>query len=120
MLCVCVGDSGAVMNITAVVGHSVTFRCPSTHSSPVERLYIQRVKNYKEDEFVNGFYKDQKMPVSPEYQKRTKVNKTDLSMEMRNISVSDEGLYKCVVFIENRPEISKILLKVTGMTTGLS
>ncbi len=118
MLCVCVGDSDAVKNITAVLGHSVTFRCPSTHSSPVKGLYIQRVQK---DKFVNGFYKGQKMPeLSPEYRDRTKVNQTDLSMEMRNISVSDEGLYKCVVFIKNIPEISLILLKVTGMTTGLS
>ncbi len=58
--------------------------------------------------------------MSPEYRDRTEVNESDLSMEMRNISVSDEGLYKCVVFVENSPEISKILLKVTGMTTGLS
>ncbi len=60
------------------------------------------------------------MTVLPEYRDRTEVNESDLSMEMRNISVSDEGLYKCVVFIKSETEISKILLKVTGMTTGLS
>lgn len=121
LLCVCVGDSDAVMNITAVLGHSVTFRCPSTHSSSVEGLYIQRVKNDKEEEFINGFYEGRVMPaLLPEYRDRTKVNKTDLSMEMRNISVSDEGLYKYIVFIKSKPEVSKIFLKVTGMTTGLS
>ncbi|XP_016428725.1 butyrophilin subfamily 1 member A1-like isoform X2 [Sinocyclocheilus rhinocerous] len=108
------GDSDAVKNITAVLGHSVTFRCPSKHSTPVERLYIQRVKNDKVEEFINGFSRGIEMNVFSEYWDRTKVNETELSMEMRNISVSDEGLYKCVVFINNKPEISNILLKVTA------
>uniref|UniRef100_A0A673KXK1 Ig-like domain-containing protein n=1 Tax=Sinocyclocheilus rhinocerous TaxID=307959 RepID=A0A673KXK1_9TELE len=103
-----------VKNITAVLGHSVTFRCPSKHSTPVERLYIQRVKNDKVEEFINGFSRGIEMNVFSEYWDRTKVNETELSMEMRNISVSDEGLYKCVVFINNKPEISNILLKVTA------
>lgn len=107
------GDSDAVTNITAVLGHSVTFRCPLNHSGPVEGLYIQRVKNDKGEDFVNGFYSID-LPVTPEYQDRTKVNKTDLSMEMRNISVSDEGLYKCVIFVNKKPKVSKILLKVTA------
>ncbi|XP_050984868.1 uncharacterized protein LOC127176991 isoform X2 [Labeo rohita] len=108
--------SDVAMNITAGLGHSVTFRCPSTHSKPVNGLYIQRVKNDKEV-FINGFYKDHPMPVNPEYQNRTKVNEMELSMEMRNISVSDEGLYKCYVFnnILNTPDITlEILLKVTA------
>uniref|UniRef100_A0A672R3G7 Ig-like domain-containing protein n=1 Tax=Sinocyclocheilus grahami TaxID=75366 RepID=A0A672R3G7_SINGR len=114
LLCVCVGDSDAVKNMTAVLGHSVTFRCPSKHSTPVERLYIQRVKNDKVEEFINGFSRGIEMNVFSEYWDRTKVDETELSMEMRNISVSDEGLYKCVVFINNKPEISQILLKVTA------
>uniref|UniRef100_A0A8C1WQ40 Ig-like domain-containing protein n=1 Tax=Cyprinus carpio TaxID=7962 RepID=A0A8C1WQ40_CYPCA len=108
------GDGDAVENITAVLGHSVTFRCPSKHSTSVEGLYIQRVKNDKEEDFINGFYIGRVLNVLPEYRDRTKVNVTELSMEMRNISVSDEGLYKCVVFINNKAEISKILLKVTA------
>uniref|UniRef100_A0A8C1MBL1 Ig-like domain-containing protein n=1 Tax=Cyprinus carpio TaxID=7962 RepID=A0A8C1MBL1_CYPCA len=114
LLCVCVGDGDAVESITAVLGHSVTFRCSSKHSTPAERCYIQRVKNNKEEEFISGFYRGQPIPVSPEYRNRTKVNVTELSMEMRNISVSDEGLYKCFVFINNKAEISEILLKVTA------
>ncbi|XP_059369815.1 T-lymphocyte activation antigen CD80-like [Carassius carassius] len=107
------GDSDAVENITAVLGHSVTFKCPSKRSTPVEGLYIQRVKNYKV-EFVDGFYRSRLMDVLPEYRDRTKVNEMELSVEMRNISVSDEGLYQCVVLINNKPEISEILLKVTA------
>ncbi|RXN31128.1 butyrophilin subfamily 1 member A1-like isoform X3 [Labeo rohita] len=109
--------SDVAMNITAGLGHSVTFRCPSTHSKPVNGLYIQRVKNEKEEVFINGFYKGKNVQVNPEYQNRTQVNEMELSMEMRNISVSDEGLYKCYVFnnILNTPDITlEILLKVTG------
>ncbi|XP_052431955.1 T-lymphocyte activation antigen CD80 isoform X3 [Carassius gibelio] len=108
------GDSDAVENITAVLGHSVTFRCPLNHSTPVDGLYIQRDKNDKPDDFINGFYRGQPIKVLPEYKDRTKVNETELSVEMRNISVSDEGLYKCVVIINKKPEISMILLKVTA------
>ncbi|XP_059369809.1 T-lymphocyte activation antigen CD80-like isoform X2 [Carassius carassius] len=107
------GDSDAVENITAVLGHSVTFKCPLNQSTPVEGLYIQRVENDKV-EFVNGFYGSRPMDVSSEYKDRTKVNEMELSVEMRNISVFDKGLYKCVVFINNTPEISEILLKVTA------
>ncbi|XP_052472851.1 cell adhesion molecule 2 isoform X2 [Carassius gibelio] len=108
------GDSDAAMNIKAVLGHSVTFRCPSNHSEAVERLYIQKIINDKE-KFINGFYKDRDMPWN-EYQIRTKVNKMDLSMEMRNVSVSDEGLYKCYIFdigVTN-PKVSDIILEVTA------
>lgn len=106
------------MNITAVLGHSVTFRCPSTHSDPVKGLYLQKVINDKDDLFINGFYKGKDMPVKPAYLSRTKVNEMELSVEMRNISVSDEGLYKCVAFNNKleKTDISEILLKVTGMT----
>uniref|UniRef100_A0A672SSD6 Ig-like domain-containing protein n=1 Tax=Sinocyclocheilus grahami TaxID=75366 RepID=A0A672SSD6_SINGR len=117
LLCVCVGVSDAAMNITAVLGHSVTFRCPSNHSKPVERLYIQRVIKDKEDMYINGFTNGREIP-GKGYQSRTKVNTMDYSMEMRNISVGDEGSYICVfVFVDKayKPEISEIFLKVTGM-----
>ncbi|XP_052433014.1 T-lymphocyte activation antigen CD80-like [Carassius gibelio] len=107
-------DSDAVQNITAVLGHSVTFRCPLNQSTPVEPLYILRVKNDKVEDFINGFYRGRRIDVLPEYKDRTKVNQMDFSVEMRKISVSDEGLYKCVVFIKNKPEVSNILLKVTA------
>ncbi|XP_058654982.1 cell adhesion molecule 2-like isoform X2 [Onychostoma macrolepis] len=110
------GNSKVPMNITAVLGHSVTFRCPSTHRDLVEGLYIQKVINDKDDLFINGFYKSRDMPVKPAYLRRTKVNKMELSMEMRNISVSDEGLYNCVAFDNKweKTDISDILLKVTA------
>ncbi|KAI2656495.1 T-lymphocyte activation antigen CD80 [Labeo rohita] len=108
------GHSDVAMNITAVLGHSVTFKCPSTHSKPVNGLYIQRMKNDKEV-FINGFYKGHPMPVNSEYQNRTKVNEMELSMEMRNISVSDEGLYKCVVFYSTLDKMETMInLKVTA------
>ncbi|XP_016390632.1 selection and upkeep of intraepithelial T-cells protein 4-like [Sinocyclocheilus rhinocerous] len=110
------GVSDAAMNITAVLGHSVTFRCPSNHSRPVERLYIQRVIKDKEDMYINGFTNGREMP-GKGYQSRTKVNAMDYSMEMRNISVGDEGSYICVfVFVDKayKPEISEIILKVTA------
>uniref|UniRef100_A0A671NHS9 Ig-like domain-containing protein n=1 Tax=Sinocyclocheilus anshuiensis TaxID=1608454 RepID=A0A671NHS9_9TELE len=110
------GVSDAAMNITAVLGHSVTFRCPSNHSKHVERLYIQRVTNDKEDMYINGFSNGREIP-GKGYQSRTKVNTMDYSMEMRNISVGDEGSYICVfVFVDKayKPEISEIFLKVTA------
>uniref|UniRef100_A0A9J7ZRA2 Ig-like domain-containing protein n=1 Tax=Cyprinus carpio carpio TaxID=630221 RepID=A0A9J7ZRA2_CYPCA len=106
--------AASAMNIQAVLGHSVTFRCPSNHSEPVEGLYVQKVINNK-DEYINGFYKDNNMPWN-EYHSRTKVNKMDLSMEMRNVSVSDEGQYKCIIFVSGaeKRKISMIILKVTA------
>ncbi|XP_073674104.1 T-lymphocyte activation antigen CD80 isoform X1 [Garra rufa] len=108
------GHSNELMNITAALGDSVTFRCPRTYSSPVERLYIQKAINGKDDVFINGFFKGRHIQANPEYQNRTEVNEMELSMKMRNVSVSDEGLYKCVAFVDNKAKISGILLDVTA------
>lgn len=89
------GDGIAVRNITAVLGQSVTLRCPG--HSPVQRLYIQKNAVAGPD-FINGFDTARELDVDSQYKNRTTVNRTDLSMEMRNISVSDEGSYNCVVF----------------------
>uniref|UniRef100_A0A8C2JZI3 Ig-like domain-containing protein n=1 Tax=Cyprinus carpio TaxID=7962 RepID=A0A8C2JZI3_CYPCA len=77
-------------------------------------LYVQKVTKDK-DTYINGFYKDNNMPWN-EYHSRTKVNKMDLSMEMRNVSVSDEGQYKCIIFVSGaeKRKISMIILKVTA------
>ncbi|XP_043115657.1 T-lymphocyte activation antigen CD80 isoform X2 [Puntigrus tetrazona] len=107
------GGSDKVKNITAVLGRSVTFSCALNNGDSVEGLYIQRVINDKEEKFINGFYNNPlPMEVPEQYQNRTTVNKTGLSVEMRDISVSDEGLYTCVVFINKDPNIFKILLRV--------
>lgn len=114
-MCVCVDDNGPLVNITAVLGHTATFKCPNQKSGTVTRLYIQKVVDNSDDKFVNGFDLFKKLDVPPEYQNRTKMNQTNLSMEMTNVSVSDEGLYKCVVFYHRVEPFSVIYLKVTGM-----
>ncbi|XP_067221318.1 T-lymphocyte activation antigen CD80 isoform X2 [Chanodichthys erythropterus] len=103
-------------NITAVLGDTTTFRCHIQKlGSPVIRLYIQKVIKDSQEIFINGFDSSRKLDVAPEYQKRTKVNRTDLSMEMTNVSISDEGLYKCIVFSDTMDkEMPKIHLKVTA------
>lgn len=109
-------DSAPPVNITAVLGHTATFTCPTTKIGIVPRLYIQRVVTKSRDVFINGFDDMRELDVSPEYLRRTKVNRTNLSMEMTNVSVSDEGLYKCVVFygFSGLKNISQIYLKVTA------
>ncbi|XP_073778771.1 cluster of Differentiation 80/86 isoform X1 [Danio rerio] len=110
------GDNNKPKNISAVVGRSVTFRCPWNLSIPVYRLYIQKLGN--QPLFINGFNNGKKLPVSPEYQDRTEVNQAELSMEMTNIKLSDEGSYKCVVFSSTSSrDIFQINLKVTAEFT---
>ncbi|KAK2881693.1 hypothetical protein Q8A67_018961 [Cirrhinus molitorella] len=109
------GDSDKTMNITAVLGENVTIRCPLTQSTPVERLYIQKVLQNKEDVFINGFVKGRHISANPDYQHRTEVNEKELSMKMSNISVSDEGLYKCVVFYSALDKMqTTIYLQITA------
>ncbi|CAM4549133.1 unnamed protein product [Leuciscus chuanchicus] len=106
--------SGPPVNITAVLGHTATFKCPNQESGIVTRLYIQR-----HDKFINGFDLNRKLDhlIPPEYQNRTKVNQTALSMEMTDVTFPDEGLYKCIIYYGN-PIPSKpfpeIYLKVTA------
>ncbi|XP_051717858.1 T-lymphocyte activation antigen CD80 [Ctenopharyngodon idella] len=109
-------DSGPPTKITAVLGDTTTFRCHiQKHGIPVTRLHIIRVLKDSQEIFINGFDSTRKLDASPEYQIRTKVNKMDLSMEMTNVSVSDEGLYRYVVFFSTVvKKMFKIYLKVTA------
>ncbi|XP_048015872.1 butyrophilin subfamily 1 member A1 isoform X2 [Megalobrama amblycephala] len=109
-------DSSPPTNITAVLGDTTTIRCHIQKiGSPVIRMYIQKVIKDSQEIFINGFDSSRKMDVPLEYHKRTKVNRTDLSMEMTDVSVSDEGLYKCIVFFDTVGiEMPKIHLKVTA------
>ncbi|XP_056330036.1 CD276 antigen homolog [Danio aesculapii] len=110
------GDNNKQKNISAVLGRSVTFRCTWNLSIPVYRLYIQKFG--LQPLFINGFDTDKELEVSSEYRDRTEVNKAELSMEMRNIKLSDEGLYECVVFVSTSSrDISKIYLKITAEFT---
>nr|XP_021322213.1 T-lymphocyte activation antigen CD80-like [Danio rerio] len=109
------GDNSQPKNISAVVGRSVTFRCPWNLSIPVYRLYIQKLGKLQKPLFINGFNNGKKLAVSPEYQDRTEVNQAELSMEMTNIKLSDEGSYECFVFSStSSPGIFQINLKVTA------
>lgn len=125
LLCVCVDASGPRVNITAVLGHTATFKCPWDSHIPVPRLYIQKVNEVQgsSEIYINGFdsNRDSQMDIfsSADYLNRTKVNRTAISMEMTNVSVSDEGLYKCYIFYGTVATLSKVIpeiyLKVTGM-----
>uniref|UniRef100_A0A3B1IWU0 Immunoglobulin V-set domain-containing protein n=1 Tax=Astyanax mexicanus TaxID=7994 RepID=A0A3B1IWU0_ASTMX len=91
-------------------------------SPPVKGIYFQ--KDNKEDDnkkeriiFVNGFY-TKNPDISPEYINRTSVNRSDKSLKMWNLKVSDEGEYFCAVMSE--PEsytATKFNLTIKGMYT---
>ncbi|XP_051522327.1 T-lymphocyte activation antigen CD80 isoform X2 [Myxocyprinus asiaticus] len=101
-----------VRDFSAVLGQSVTLRCPGNLSVPIIRLYIQRKQT---NVFINGFDDQYLLKVHPEYRNRTKVNRTDLSMKMSNISISDEGSYMCVIFYSRTSKEEPVInLKVTA------
>ncbi|XP_051535286.1 T-lymphocyte activation antigen CD80-like isoform X2 [Myxocyprinus asiaticus] len=111
------GDSSTeapVRNFNAVLGQSVTLRCPGNLSVHIFRLYLQMQRG-QTDYFINGFDTARSLPVT-EYMNRTEVNQTDLSVTMSNITVSDEGQYKCIVFYTEMPNEEHVInLKVTAM-----
>ncbi|XP_056612105.1 T-lymphocyte activation antigen CD80 isoform X2 [Triplophysa dalaica] len=114
LLAVKPGEGTETRNLTAVLGESVTLRCPGNGSIP--RLYIQK-KNESGTVFINGFDTKQDLPIYPQYEYRTTINRWDLSMEMRNISVSDEGFYECVHFLkigDTKTQINVFYLTVTA------
>ncbi|XP_051962641.1 butyrophilin subfamily 1 member A1 isoform X2 [Xyrauchen texanus] len=100
-----------VRNFSAVLGQSVTLRCPGKPGVHITRLYIQTKHTHA---FINGFDVQFELDVPHEYLNRTKVNKTDLSMRMSNITVSDEGSYTCIIFFSGDKESFDINLKVTA------
>lgn len=108
------GDGNAVKNFTGVLGQNITLQCPRTKTIRVTRLYIQKEDKAK-TEFINGFDIERPLTVGHQYKGRTSVNQKDLSMEMTNLSFSDEGFYKCIVFYSptNREEFT-LHLKVTA------
>ncbi|XP_065136471.1 T-lymphocyte activation antigen CD80 isoform X2 [Paramisgurnus dabryanus] len=107
-------NGNAVKNFTGVLGQNITLQCPRTKTTDVTRLYIQKGDGAN-PVFINGFYTGRELPVELKYKYRTFVNRKDLSMEMTNLSFSDEGLYKCIVFYTSQDrEEFKLLLKVTA------
>ncbi|XP_073719503.1 T-lymphocyte activation antigen CD80 [Misgurnus anguillicaudatus] len=97
MIILKLSDGNAVETFTGVLGQNVTLQCPKTRTIPATRLYIQK-EDGANQVFINGFDTEKELPVKLKYKYRTNVNRTDLSMEMKNISFPDEGLYSCIVF----------------------
>ncbi|KAK3531401.1 hypothetical protein QTP70_018190 [Hemibagrus guttatus] len=93
-------DNPVVRYVQGIVGKSVHMRCVLDHTHSIDRVYFQKTNSNGTEIFVNGFY-SKTLPVSDEYINRTIVNKTELSMEMLNLSLDDEGEYICIPFSNN-------------------
>ncbi|XP_053362696.1 T-lymphocyte activation antigen CD80-like isoform X2 [Clarias gariepinus] len=114
LLCVNTDADAAGHNLQGIVGGSVRIRCGLDPFSGFNGLYFQKKSSEGQEIFINGYY-DRPLTVLPEYINRTFFNKTDLSMEMTNLTLSDEGDYLCI-FICNGANCkeTKFYLTVTA------
>uniref|UniRef100_A0A3B4EFE7 Immunoglobulin domain-containing protein n=1 Tax=Pygocentrus nattereri TaxID=42514 RepID=A0A3B4EFE7_PYGNA len=79
------------------VGGAVQLTCRYDHLLPVKGVYFQK-KNLSGlyELLVNGFYTNSvKDYLHDEYKHRTRVNRTERSLDFWNLKASDEGHYKC-------------------------
>uniref|UniRef100_A0A3B4CZW4 Ig-like domain-containing protein n=1 Tax=Pygocentrus nattereri TaxID=42514 RepID=A0A3B4CZW4_PYGNA len=95
-LCFCPGGS-AVQEVRGTVGRAVRLKCNTSVSLPVKGVYFQK-KNLSGlyEILVNGFYTNSvKDYLLDEYRNRTRVNRTERSLDFWDLKASDEGHYKC-------------------------
>ena len=107
-----------MQQVRGKVGEDVQLTC-KIDNAQFKGVYIQRKNLSGEYQiFVNGFYSGQSVDVSmlPEYKHRTSFNRTALSLDFWNLTISDEGDYACfVVSHDNSPWIAtQFHLTVTG------
>uniref|UniRef100_A0A3B4CZU3 Ig-like domain-containing protein n=1 Tax=Pygocentrus nattereri TaxID=42514 RepID=A0A3B4CZU3_PYGNA len=84
------------------VGGAVQLTCRYDHLLPVKGVYFQK-KNLSGlyELLVNGFYTNSvKDYLHDEYKHRTRVNRTERSLDFWNLKASDEGHYKSVKQIQ--------------------
>ncbi|KAL6471909.1 hypothetical protein MHYP_G00205590 [Metynnis hypsauchen] len=87
----------AVQEVRGTVGGAVRLKCNISASLPVKGVYFQK-KNLSGsyEILVNGFYTSSVEGfLLNEYRNRTRVNRTERSLDLWNLKVSDEGHYKC-------------------------
>ncbi|KAL7825450.1 hypothetical protein AOLI_G00326570 [Acnodon oligacanthus] len=91
------GGGSAVQEVRGTVGGAVQIKCNISTSLQVKGFYFQK-KNLSGsyEILVNGFYTSSvEGYLRDEYRNRTRVNKTDHSLDLWNLKASDEGHYKC-------------------------
>ncbi|XP_037402655.1 T-lymphocyte activation antigen CD80-like [Pygocentrus nattereri] len=90
-------EGAAVQEVRGKVGGAVQLTCRYDHLLPVKGVYFQK-KNLSGlyELLVNGFYTNSvKDYLHDEYKHRTRVNRTERSLDFWNLKASDEGHYKC-------------------------
>ncbi|KAL7825452.1 hypothetical protein AOLI_G00326590 [Acnodon oligacanthus] len=87
----------AVQEVRGTVGGAVQIKCNISASLQVKGVYFQK-KNLSGsyEILVNGFYTSSvEGYLRDEYRNRTRVNRTERSLDFWNLKASDEGHYKC-------------------------
>ncbi|XP_060798259.1 T-lymphocyte activation antigen CD80-like [Neoarius graeffei] len=93
------GKTFVMRNVHGIVGGRVNMRCELERPHNIYGLYFEKTPaDGNEDNviFINGFH-TKNIIVPPEYINRSNVNKTDFSMELFDLSLADEGVYRCIV-----------------------
>ncbi|KAL6471910.1 hypothetical protein MHYP_G00205600 [Metynnis hypsauchen] len=87
----------AVQEVRGTVGGAMRLKCNISISLPVKGVYFQKKNPSGSYEIVvNGFYTSSVEGfLLNEYRNRTRVNRTERSLDLWNLKASDEGHYKC-------------------------
>ncbi|KAL0973444.1 hypothetical protein UPYG_G00203700 [Umbra pygmaea] len=88
------------------VGGEVTFQCLFDLGSSLEWFYIQRRYN-----FINGYHIKGIDP--KEYTNRTEVNRTQGSVRMWDLQLSDKGMYECKMKYIGKDDILEMKINLT-------
>ncbi|XP_026994608.1 T-lymphocyte activation antigen CD80 isoform X3 [Tachysurus fulvidraco] len=113
LLLVSAEKSPVEVYLQGIVGRSVHMRCVLDDPRGIERVYFQTKDSNESVVFVNGFYDKRELHARPEYKNRTIVNRSQISMELLNLTPDDEGDYECIPWTINAEEKNKTKFHLT-------
>ncbi|XP_060743763.1 uncharacterized protein LOC132857755 isoform X2 [Tachysurus vachellii] len=115
LLLVSAEKSPVEVYLQGIVGRSVHMRCVLDGPHSIDGVYFQTKDSNGSVVFINGYYSNKPIDLRDEYVNRTIINKSQLSMELLNLTLDDMREYECIpLSFKDEKNKTKFHLTVTA------